>query len=98
MISFCLLLPFAVGWLIYGNIIVYNDAYMCRDWENGAEVLWKLMISWVAFGYLTFLACSCIMCLGVCALCVMCGLVTGEKADKINKMPLARMLSKKNNV
>ena len=47
---------FGVAWLIYGNVLVYNSAAVCRTiTEPQAETIWRLFISIIAIGYLFFI-------------------------------------------
>ena len=71
---------FTIAWLIYGNILLYNDSYGCRDNDDGAEKLWKLMLALIIFGYFLFFSIFCLLCCCLCLLCALCGLITGENA------------------
>jgi hypothetical protein len=50
-----ILYGFAVAWLIYGNVLVWNDAYKCRYNTPGAEKVWRLYIAIITIGYAFFL-------------------------------------------
>lgn len=77
-----ILFTFYIAWLIYGNILVYNDANICRDGRDGAQKLWKLMLAIIIIGYLGMFLCCCILCCMPCILSlIFFGLISGEKGD-----------------
>jgi hypothetical protein len=84
---------FNIAYLIYGNVLVYNDAYECKNGSDGAVTLWRLMLSLVVIGYLTFFACYIIGCCSVCMCLALCGVMKSEKAEGAKKfMPFSKLL------
>ena len=86
-----LLLGFHVSWLIYGNILVYHEAYHCRfSSDKGAIKLWKLMFSLIVMGYVLFFAFCCILSCSCCLFFTLCGLLKGAKSELVKgKIPYA---------
>jgi hypothetical protein len=53
---FFVLYGFAIAWLVYGNVLVWNDAYKCRyHHQDGAEPVWRLFVAIITIGYAFFL-------------------------------------------
>ena len=72
---------FEVAWLIYGNMLTFDEANYCKDGSDGAVKLWKLMLSMVCIGYLLFFAFFCLICCSCCLCLVLCGVMKGEQAN-----------------
>lgn len=56
-IMFFILYGFALAWLVYGNVLVWDNDYICRsdNGDVGAQTVWRLLVSIICIGYAFFL-------------------------------------------
>lgn len=51
----CFFGNFEIAWLIYGNVLVYNSAYHCRDQGKENLAVWRMCMALVCVGYFIFM-------------------------------------------
>ena len=96
LVLLCVLVPFNFAWLCYGNKIVYDDAYRCRDIDyEGIDKIWKMMLAYIILGYPLMLCLLCGMFMVVCVLLASCGVIKGDRANKLQNSPIGNILPKR---
>ena len=92
---FAFLVPcnFYIAWTIYGNFVLFSYSYQCKDYDNGAQIVWWLSFVYLLIAYTMWIGFLIIVVAYAILLLVWMNCIKQEKVKALNRFPYAELFS-----